>query len=145
MQRRALLLTAFAAALATSASAAEPTKPQDDLGVTLSPVALPIIVDGRLVNYVFATVKVVLRPGVDSVAMREKEPYFRDALVRAAHRTPFVLRYDYNHVDTARLRAAMMREASAIAGPGAIRDIVVVEQTPQHPVPSPRPALAPSH
>jgi hypothetical protein len=145
MQRRALLLAAFAA-LATSASAAEPVaKPQDDLGVTLSPVALPIIVDGRLVNYVFATVKVVLRPGVDSVAMREKEPYFRDALVRAAHRTPFAQRYDYNHVDTARLRAVMMREASAIAGQGAIRDIVVVEQTPQHQVPSPRPAIPPSH
>jgi hypothetical protein len=146
MQRRALLLTAFAVVLATPAAAAEPTaKPQDDLGVTLSPVALPIIVDGRLINYVFATVKVVLKPGVDSIAMREKEPYFRDALVRAGHRTPFVLRYDYNHVDTAKLRTVMMREATAIAGQGAIRDVVVVEQTPQHPVPSPRPATAPSH
>jgi hypothetical protein len=109
MQRRDLLLAAFSLALATPAAAAEPPKPQDDLGVTLSPVALPIIVDGRLINYVFATVKVVLRPGVDSVAMREKEPYFRDALVRAAHRTPFVLPHDYNHVDTAKLRAAMLR------------------------------------
>ena len=148
MQRGILLLAiaAFASsALTFSARAADPAAPHDAQGVTLSPVALPIVVDGRLVNYVFATVKVVLRPGVDSVALQEKEPYFRDALVRAAHRTPFVLRYDYNHVDAARLRAVMMREASAIAGPNAVRDVVVVEQTPQHQNPSPRPPAAPAH
>jgi hypothetical protein len=140
MRRRDILTFAVVGAVLTGAAqAAEAPKPQDDQAVTLSPVALPIVVDGRLANYVFATVKVVLTPSADSFTLRDKEPYFRDALVRAAHRTPFVLKYDYNHVDTAKLRAVMMREAIAIAGPNNIRDIVVVEQTSQHPVPSPRP------
>jgi hypothetical protein len=132
-----------AIALAAAASGAHATQmavPQDDQAVTLSPVALPIIVEGRLANYIFVTVKVLLRPSADQAVLRDKEPYFRDALVRAAHRTPFVLRYDYNHIDQAKLKAVMLREASAIAGPNQIRDIAVVEQTPQHQVRSPQPS-----
>ncbi|HEX4179792.1 MAG TPA: hypothetical protein VHY32_03290 [Caulobacteraceae bacterium] len=139
MRRRILLIAVIASLTAGAVQAAEAPKPQDEQAVTLSPVALPIVVDGRLANYVFATVKVLLKPSADQFVLRDKEPYFRDALVRAAHRTPFVLRNDYNHIDTAKLRAVMMREAIAIAGPNAIRDIVVVDQTPQHAVPSPHP------
>lgn len=145
MRRRHLLITGLALLAATPSLAAPPPKPEDELAVTLSPVALPIVVDGRLANYVFVTVKVLLKPSADSLALEAKEPYFRDALVRAAHRTPFVLRYDYNHIDVGRLRAVMMHEASAIAGPNAIRDIVVVEQTPQHQVRSPRPPTPGAH
>ena len=137
--RRAVMILSALAALAAAPGHAEPPVQNDDQAVTLSPVALPIVVDGRLVNYIFVTVKVMLRPSADQLVLRDKEPYFRDALVRAAHRTPFVLRYDYNHVDVARLRAVMMREAGAIAGAGAIRDISVVEQTAQHQIRSPRP------
>lgn len=146
MRPRIFVLAGLAVLAANAGRAAEPgPKPEDDQAVTLSPVALPIVVDGHLVNYVFATVKVMLRPGADSIALREKEPYFRDALVRAAHRTPFVLANDYNHIDERRLKATMMREAAAIAGPNAIRDIAVMEQTAQHPVRSPHPATAPQH
>lgn len=123
-------------ALAADAPAAPAT-------VQLAAVALPIVVDGRLINYVFVTVKLDLAAGVDGAAVRAKEPYFRDALVRAAHRSPFVLRTDYDHVDAAKLRAVMLRETAAIAGANVIRDVVVTEQTPQHQLPSPRPA--PSH
>jgi hypothetical protein len=131
--------------LVGGARAAPGSALSDDQSVTLSPVALPIVVDGHLANYIFVTVKVLLRPSADSLALRDKEPYFRDALVRAAHRSPFVLRYDYNHIDAAKLRAVMLREAGAIAGPSAIRDIAVVEQTPQHQVRSPRPAQEATH
>jgi len=138
MHRRGLILASIAALMTTPGLAAEPPKPDVDPAVTLSPVALPIIVDGRLANYIFVTVKIKLTRSADEAALRDKEPYFRDALVRAAHRTPFVLRYDYNHVDAGRLRAVMLHEAGAISGPNTIRDIVVVDQTPQHRIPSPR-------
>jgi hypothetical protein len=145
MHRGRLILAGLAALAATSGRAADPPKPATDQAVTLSPVALPIIVDGRLANYIFVTVKVVLTPSADSLSVRDREPYFRDALVRAAHRTPFVLRYDYNHIDAARLRAVMLREAAAITGPNIIRDVVVIEETPQHHVSSPRPAQPNPH
>src|SRR5436190_17401490 len=111
------LLVALALALfATPALAAEGKKEEGGQNVTLSPVALPIVVDGRLVNYVFVTLRLDLAPLANTSKLREKEPYFRDAIVRAAHRTPFTLPSDLTRIDEVRLKAAMLREATAIAG-----------------------------
>lgn len=145
MRRRIVLAALLLVVAAAPAQAAEPAKPDADQAVTLSPVALPIVVDGRLANYIFVTVKVVLTSSADPLALSDKEPYFRDALVRAAHRTPFVLRYDYNRIDETKLRSVMRREAAAITGPNVVRDVVVVEQTAQHHVASPRPSPPNSH
>jgi len=60
---------------------------------------MPIVVDGRLVNYVFVYVRVNLKSGSDVIKIRGKEPFFRDALVRDAHKTPFVLANDWQKVD----------------------------------------------
>jgi hypothetical protein len=106
--------------------------------VTLSPVALPIVVGNRLANYVFVTAKVLLTPQADVFTLRDKEPYFRDALVRDAHRTPFVLKNDYNHLDDARLKAALYRDACAIVGRANVAGVQIVSETPQH-------WLAPQH
>jgi len=140
MHRPILLMLGLAILAASPGQAAEAPKPDADQAVTLSPVALPIIVDGRLANYIFVTVKVLLTRSADATALRDKEPYFRDALVRAGHRTPFVLRYDYNRIDEAKLDAVMLHETAAITGPNVVRAVTVLEQTPQHHVISPRPA-----
>jgi len=128
-------------ALAADAPAAKP----DEQSVRLSPVGLPIIVDGRLVNYVFVTLVVDLTPGADVIALREKEPDFRDALVREAHRNPFVLPGDYNHLDETRLKAVMFRDASAIAGPHMIRGIEIQNEQAQHFIRAPKPAAPASN
>ena len=128
--------------LASSADASEDTKPpKHDVGqyVDLQPLAMPIVVHGELVNYVFVYVRLNLTSGANVTRLREKEPYFRDALVRAGHRTPFVVPSNYQKVDEARLTATMMREAIAIAGPGQIKSVVVTSQTPSRRVPQPRP------
>ena len=133
-----ILAAVFALAAARPALAEGDAKPVDtDQSVKVSPVALPIVVNGHLANYVFVTVKVLLTPGVNALALSDKEPYFRDALVRAAHRTPFVIANDYNRIDEARLRAALYPEAVRIAGPGAVRGIQVLSQQAQHRVASP--------
>src|SRR5258707_5675261 len=100
MFRRSFLVAALAAsAVATQAWAAD-DKPAPDMdrAVTLSPVAIPLIVDGQVINYIFLTVRVLLTPKADQFALRDKEPFFRDALVRAAYRTPFLLKGDFNHI-----------------------------------------------
>jgi hypothetical protein len=128
--------------LASSADAAEDKKaPKHDVGqyVDLQPLAMPIVIRGQLVNYVFVYVRLNLTSSANVTRLREKEPYFRDALVRAGHRTPFVIPSDYQKVDEARLTAAMMREATAIAGPGQIRSVAVTLQTPQKGVRQPKP------
>ena len=111
--------------------------------VDLAPVAMPIVVHGSLVNYVFVYVRINLKNGVDSVKLREKEPFFRDALVRAAHRTPFTNPADYTTVDVGKLQAAMMREAAAIAGPNAVKSAVVTSQSPKMRMGLPQPAVPP--
>ncbi len=128
---RRVFLAAALALISTHAFADDPA-PDVDHTVTLSPVAMPIIVDRQVINYVFVTARVLLTQKADEFALRDKEPFFRDALVRAAYRTPFMLKGDFNHIDEAKLKAALYRDATAIAGPGNVRGVEVVSQTAQH-------------
>jgi hypothetical protein len=123
-------LCALFMALAGSAHAADAPAPLSS--IQLTPVALPIVVDDRVVNYVFVTVKLQLEPGADGAAVRAKEPFFRDALVRAGHRAPFTLSTDYSHVDAARVRTEVMNEAIAIVGRGMVHNVIITKQVAQH-------------
>jgi hypothetical protein len=142
IKRWLILAISLAAMPAAAASAAEDEKPQIGQYVDLQPVALPIVIHGQLVNYVFAYVRVNLSGGADVIHLRTKEPFFRDALVREAHRTPFVVPSDWQRIDEAKLKAVMVRDASAIAGEGAVMSVVVTSQAPQHRVSTPRPPPA---
>jgi hypothetical protein len=120
-------------ALALTAAFAGPAPTQTvEPSVVLSTVGLPVVIDGELVNYVFVSAKLVLTPSADAAALRDKEPYFRDALVRAGSRTPFVRAGDYNHLDDARLKAELLRQATLISGPGKIHGVVILSETAQH-------------
>ena len=138
MTRRALAAACLLLALAPAARAAPPGPAQVGQYVELQPVGLPIVVRGQLVNYVFVYVRLNLSAGADATRLRDKEPYFRDALVRMAHRTPFTVPNDYNRIDEGRLIAGLSREGAVIAGPGAIRSVVVTSQAPQHRIPTPK-------
>jgi hypothetical protein len=138
MIRRALIVLTLLVAIAPAAAAA-PTGPvQVGQYVDLQPVGLPVVVRGQLLNYVFVYVRVNLAANADVTRLRDKEPFFRDALVRMAHRTPFTVAGDYNRIDEAKLVAGLTREATAIVGEGAIRSIVVSSQAPQRRIPNPK-------
>jgi len=98
--------------------------------VDLQPVALPIVIEGQLVNYVFVTVRLNLASGADTPRWRAKEPYFRDALVRAGSATPFTLGEAHDKIDIAKMTASLMKSAAAIAGPNVVRSITVLSQVP---------------
>jgi len=141
MTRRALALALLLLTAAGGAHAGDDKKPKE-VGqyVDLQPVALPIVVDGQLVNYVFVYLRVNLRDGVDVTKLRDKEPAFRDALVRAGHRTPFVVPGDWDKVSEPKLVATMTREAAAITGPGVVSSVIITSQSPQKHAAPPRPA-----
>jgi hypothetical protein len=141
MSKRLLILAAPLLLLAGGAHAGEDKTPKE-VGqyVDLQPVAMPIVVDRQLVNYVFVYVRVNLKSGVDVTKIRDREPFFRDALVRDAHRTPFIVPGDWRRIDEAKLIAAMTRDAAAITGPGIVASVVVTSQSPQKNVMPPRPA-----
>lgn len=145
MLRRALIAAAPLVLAAAAARAAEKAEPEP-IGpwVDLSPVGLPVIVDGELVNYVFVYVRINLTRSANTLKLREREPYFRDALVRAGHRTPFTRYDDFTSLDAAKIVAAMKREAVAIASPKDIAGVTVLRQTPKRRsnLPKPRPRKA---
>ena len=131
---RHALIAAIAALVAGGGHAAEPKKEgKGDVGqyVDLQPVGLPIVSKGQLVNYVFVNVRINLTTAANAAKLREKEPFFRDALVRAGHKTPFTDPANLSQVDAARLTAAVARDAGAIAGPGQVRSVVIVSQAPR--------------
>ena len=63
--------------------------------------------------------------------MRAKEPYLRDALTRAAYRTPFTLADDWDVIDVAAMTASVMRSAATLAGRGAVTRVEVFSQAPR--------------
>lgn len=109
------------------------------LYVDLQPVALPVVLDGRLINYVFVSIRIQLTPKADISKLRTQEPYFRDALVKLGHRTPFTNPTSYSTLDMPRLKASLGQEAARIGGPGAIKSIEVVTEMPQKTMGLPRP------
>jgi hypothetical protein len=131
--RRALIVLSLL--LATPAAAAEHGggEKKEVVGqyVDISVVALPVIAQGKLINYVFVSLRLNLNKGVDPVSLREKEPYFRDALVRGAHRTPFTDPKSYIRLDEAALKRFMMAEAARIAGPRAVANVQIVTAQPK--------------
>lgn len=120
---------ALALLLASPALASEPP-PLPAPTLLMNPAPLPVTQQGRLVNYIFVTLRLSVRPGADMVAIRAKEPFFRDALVRAAARDSLA-QADGVQVDLPRLKAAILREAAAIVGPGVIIDVKIVKQEAQ--------------
>jgi hypothetical protein len=126
MLRRALLAALPLALLAGAASADQPPKPAAGQWVDLSPVALPVLASNRIVNYIFVDVRINLTPGADLAKWRDREPYFRDALVRLGHDQPFTVPTDYTKIDEARLKAALFQAASAITGPGQVASIEIL-------------------
>ena len=131
MRRLALLcipaLTLAGAAHSAPESSAKPAQAY----MNLQPIGFPAIIHGRLVNYIFADVRLVLAKGVDASKLPEHEPFLRDALVRAGTRTPFNPPQDGVHLDETRLKAEIMRDATAEVGPGKVIGVEVRSQTPQ--------------
>ncbi len=57
--------------------------------VDIPVVVAPISINGRLVNYAFVSIRVVLVKNVDAWKMRAKSHFMRDAVVRASHSHAF--------------------------------------------------------
>jgi len=139
--RRRALLAALPLGLAAGVALAQDKEAGQY--VDLAPVAMPIVVDNHLVNYVFVYIRINLTPAANLEAMRDKEPYFRDALIKLGHRTPFTLPSDYTRLDEGRLKASLYQAAVAIAGPGAIANVQILPGgAPMHRTGLPRPQVA---
>ena len=122
-----LTLATASTSSAASQSSAKPAQPYMDL----QPMGFPAVVHGRLVNYIFTDVRLTLSKGADAAKLQEREPFLRDALVRAATRTPFNPPQDGVRLDEPRLKAEVLRQAAAQFGPGKVVSVEIRSQAPQ--------------
>jgi hypothetical protein len=110
---------------------AAPPPPPAGSSLYLSTVGVPIISNGRLVNYVLVRLTLTLRPGTDVSRMSEKEPYFREALVRLGYRMHLNPANNLNRVDPALVSAKMLPLCQTIAGPGVVNGVEIKYQEPE--------------
>jgi hypothetical protein len=109
----------------------------------LSTVGVPIISGGRLVNYILVRLSLTLSPGTDVSHMSEKEPFFREALVRLAYHTHLNPADSLNKVDPALVSAKMLPLCQTIAG-SVVTGVEVKYQEPEKWLEKPTPPAAPS-
>ncbi len=121
----------MAATAPTAALASSSESPLDAAPLAIAGVGLPVIAGGRIRNYIFVSLRLHLGRGQTAERMRVKEPYIRDALTRAAYRTPFTVADDWNVVDAAALSASLMRSATTLVGRGAVSRVEVFSQVPR--------------
>ncbi len=130
MRRRDLIAATAALSTVATASVAEEAPPGGQ-SLSMPGVGLPVITEGRLRNYVFVSLRLHLGGSATPETMRTKEAYLRDALVRAGHRTPFVVADDWTRIDPAALSASLVRSAATIAGRGSVTRVEIVSQAPR--------------
>lgn len=143
MDRRLLLsaaaLVGLSAAARANASSEAGADKESAPTVDITGMALPVLVDGRIRNYVFVALKLHLVPGKAAEEVHAKEAYYRDAIVRTAHRTSLAVDGDWNRLSEAGLSGAMMAIAGVVSGAGVVARCEVVSQAPRRPVYAPRP------
>lgn len=132
MRRRDLIAASVAMpAIGAAGPARAEEKRAAGASLGIAGVGLPVISGGRIRNYVFVSLRLHLAGSATPESMRPKEAYLRDALVRAGHRTPFVVEGDWTRLDAAALSASLMRSAASIAGRGAVSRVEVISQAPR--------------
>ena len=135
MNRRSLIAAgtaALAGAAATSATASSSSDaPAAPAALSIAGLGLPVIEGGRLRNYVFVALRLQLGRCKTVEQMRPKEAFFRDALVKSAHRTPFTVAGDWTRLNEQALSAAVVSAANTISGRGSIIGVEVVSQSPR--------------
>lgn len=127
----ALLLAALASTPARAGEGGAKKETDAQRVVEISTIGTPVIWRGKLVNYVFVQSKLHIGPGQDATKLKTQEPFFRDAVVRAAHRTPFTDARDLTRIDDRAFCAVLLREAQRISGPRAFVSAEVTSQQPR--------------
>lgn len=139
-----LMLVLISVPRADAALAAEPPPAaggETNARLDLSGIGLPILREGRIVNFVFVRARVELAPGLTPAEIEAREPFIRAGLVRAAYRTPLNASNDLMAVDRKRFEAILLQEAKTAFGASQVRSVLLRDQKPQKQVflpPEPR-------
>ena len=88
-------------------------------------LAVPVVRDGVLMNYLFVSVRVEIANGVDLWRTRERAHFLRDALVRASHAHDLSHPNDPNALNEPAAIAAYRAAAIAALGERAVAGVSI--------------------
>lgn len=149
LSRRSLIAVAGSAvALSLAAGPALASEKKEGGEQALDPtyklgsMTIPIIANGRIVNYVFVAMTLRLASGADVQSFKDKEPALRDAIVRASYKTPFTRADTWKEVDGPRLTAFVLGQCSSLFGKGKVASVEIVKQIPRQQLMPPKANLA---
>ncbi len=89
-------------------------------------LAVPVVRNGQLVNYLFVSLRIQITPQVDLWRTRERAHFLRDALVRASHANDLADPNDANLLNEARAVAVYRAAAVQALGERAVGGVSVV-------------------
>jgi hypothetical protein len=133
LSRRLLVLSALSLLAATPMALAEPPKgghgapaegegdsPSDkeiSRSIDLQGLVFPMFDErGKLKNYLFVSARMLAGPGKDVWKYREQLHFIRDAIIRAAHRTSFNVKGDFNKLDEKFASETLLKAANDVVG-----------------------------
>ena len=89
-------------------------------------LAVPVVRDGQLVNYLFVSLRIQISPRVDLWRTREKAQFLRDALVRASHANALADPNNNNALNQALAIEVYRRAAVQTLGAEAVAGVTIV-------------------
>lgn len=89
-------------------------------------LAVPVVRDGQLVNYLFVSIRIEIAQGVDLWRTRERAQFLRDALVRASHANDLSDPNNNNALNEARAIAVYRAAAVQALGEQAVGGVSIV-------------------
>lgn len=89
-------------------------------------LAVPVVRDGQLVNYLFISLRIEISNSVDLWRTREKAHFLRDALVRASHSADLSDPEDTNAVNEERAIEVYRAAAAQALGAQAVGGVQIV-------------------
>ena len=129
----AMLASTLLAGLASASGPSAEAKGKEEEGEQLSSrsmdapyLAVPVVRQGQLVNYLFVSIRIEISQGVDLWQTRERAHFLRDALVRASHGNDLADAEDNNTLNEARALEVYHAAAVQALGEQAVGRISIV-------------------
>ena len=101
---------------AAFAAGSKESEREANRSVELNAIVFPVIIDGRLVNYLFINARLIVADGKDTWKFREKKHIIRDALLRATHRKSVHLEGYPGRLDQALAEKLCVEAANDVVG-----------------------------
>lgn len=121
-----LILLPVAGGSAWAAGAEKKEEAESARAMDVLNLVVPVVRQGRLVNYVFVNARIQLGPGVDIWKTRDKGAFLRDALLKAVHRRDIVDSQRNDALNTPAAVALIGDVARQTLGANAVRSVEIL-------------------